>query len=108
LYRFERGNGTFVLEGDKGVAPLVWKEVVHAAQVLAQLYEDGAILLERVEGPFSASQVAGFQLLGIVWFVVSLEDVAIAVQSHVSDIVPKRVAAWTYSLMLRTSVDATL
>lgn len=47
--------------------------------MLSQLYEDGAVLLERAEGTFGASEVAGFELLVVVGFIVTLEYVAIAV-----------------------------
>lgn len=47
--------------------------------MLSQLYEDGAVLLERAEGTFGASEVAGFELLVVVGLIITLEYVAIAV-----------------------------
>ena len=48
LYGFEGGYGTFVLQWYEGIAPFVRQQVVHAAQMLSQLDEDGAVLLECV------------------------------------------------------------
>ena len=54
--------------------------------MLSQLYEDGAVLLERAEGTFGASEVAGFELLVVVGLVVALEYVAIAARTGTSAI----------------------
>ncbi len=47
--------------------------------MLSQLNENRPILLESAEGTFRASQMAGFQFLGIVWFVVAAERLAVAI-----------------------------
>ena len=47
--------------------------------MLSQLYEDRTVLLERAEGTFGTSEVAGFELLVVVGLVITLEYVAIAV-----------------------------
>jgi hypothetical protein len=46
--------------------------------MLAQLYEDGAVLLEGAEGSFCASEVAFFEEGGIVWVGIELERGAVA------------------------------
>lgn len=106
LDRFERRDGALVLQRDEGVAPLVGQEVVHAAEVLAQLDEDGAVALQRAEGPFRAAQVACFKLVLVVGVGVVPERVAVAVAASVR--VDIQHVTRSYSLMFNASVVATL
>jgi hypothetical protein len=46
--------------------------------MLAQFYEDGAVLLEGAERSFCASEVAFFEEGGIFWIGVELECGAVA------------------------------
>ena len=80
LDRFERRDGALVLQRDKRVTPFVGEEIVHAAQMLSQLDKNRPVLLERAESAFGASQVAGLELLVVIWLVVELEHMAIATQ----------------------------
>lgn len=111
-------DGTLVLQRDEGVAPFGRQQVVHAAEVLAELDEDGPVALEGAEGAFCAAQVACFELLFVVGVGLALECRAVAVLSVAErsegceehskqPMWPPHV--WvSYSLMLSASVAATL
>lgn len=71
-----------VLQGDESVAPFSRQEVVHATKMLAQLDEDGAILLQYDQGTVGAALVAVFEkslVVGLGQGIVLVEGAAVVI-----------------------------
>jgi len=91
----EGADGAFVLQRDEGVAPFVGQQVVHGAEVLPQLDEDGAVALEGAERAFCAAEVACFELLVVVGVGVAFERCAVAGQSAINIRLQARISCLT-------------